>query len=79
MGVETIAAAEPIQARLEKVEAVEWPAAPSLRRGRWLIPHSADSAFAAMNRILGEKKASTGSRSRPGAAPRATSTSLPAR
>ncbi len=53
MGVEVFRADEPITARLTRVESPAWPGGGVIRgEGGWLIPHSAGSAFAAMNRLL---------------------------
>jgi hypothetical protein len=57
MGVEVVEADEPIRAKLTRLREALWPGgqAPASDAG-WLIPHAADSAFAAMNRLLTERK-----------------------
>ncbi len=60
LGVDTVPANTPVDAReakLERISTPEWPG-DSVRRSRqgYLIPHSADTAFTALNRLLKAKK-----------------------
>lgn len=57
LGVETVEVKVPLEARLRRIEAPDWPGgkvAPG--RGGYVIPHRADSAFTALNRLLQENK-----------------------
>ncbi|MFQ5663168.1 MAG: M14 metallopeptidase family protein [Terriglobia bacterium] len=58
MGVEAVAVDVPIDdARLSRIEAPAWPGGGVARSaGGYLIPHSADSAFTAINRLLKQNK-----------------------
>ena len=57
MGVDIVEADAPVEARLRQLAATDWPGgAVAEGRGGYLISHSADSAFTAMNRLLAEKK-----------------------
>ncbi len=53
MGVKTIEVDIPIRDRLRRIDAPDWPGGNvPAGRGGYLIPHSADSAFTAINRLL---------------------------
>ena len=57
MGVEMLEADVPIEARLSRIEVPGWPGGRVSRgRGGYLIPHSADSAFTAINRLLKQNR-----------------------
>ena len=57
MGVEIAEADIPVSAPLTRLDAPVWPGGKVERgRGGYLIPHSADSAFTAMNRLLKQGK-----------------------
>ncbi|MDA2913469.1 M14 family metallopeptidase [Acidobacteriia bacterium AH_259_A11_L15] len=57
LGVETVEVDIPIEAQLSRVETPEWPGGTVVPGpGGYLIPHSADSAFPALNRLLRENK-----------------------
>ena len=57
MGVEIAEADVPLSAPLTRLDAPVWPGGRVERgRGGYLIPHSADSAFTAMNRLLKQGK-----------------------
>ncbi len=58
MGVEVVEAAEPPRGELRAVAEVEWPGGEvAAAAGGWLIPHAADSAFVALNKLLAGGKA----------------------
>ncbi|MFQ5778956.1 MAG: hypothetical protein ACE5IP_13200, partial [Terriglobia bacterium] len=58
MGVTTVEAEAPFEAQLRRIEAPAWPGGPVAEApGGYLIPHSADSAFTALNRLLKQEKA----------------------
>ncbi|HEX5759110.1 MAG TPA: M14 metallopeptidase family protein [Thermoanaerobaculia bacterium] len=53
MGVAVEEAAEPLAERFPEVREPEWPGGEvAAGAGGWLIPHAADSAFTALNRLL---------------------------
>ena len=55
MGVEVVEAGRPIRGRLASLTAASWPGAQIEEGAPWhLIPHSAGSAFRAMNRLLAD-------------------------
>ncbi len=57
MGVAIAEAETPLEAQMSRIDAPDWPGgAVSPGRGGYLIPHSADSVFQAMNRLLKEGK-----------------------
>lgn len=55
MGVDVVEADRPPVGRLEPVEAMAWPQVRvGAAKGGWLLPHAADTVFAASNRLLAE-------------------------
>jgi hypothetical protein len=58
MGVEVAEAEAPVEVGVSSVESAAWPGgAVEAGSGGYLIPHRADSAFTAMNRLLADGKA----------------------
>ncbi len=58
LGVEVVEAEAPVEGSFAEVREPEWPGGEvAAAGGGWVIPHAADSAFVALNRLLGEGKA----------------------